>query len=229
MFKKCKCVSDMDPILQEVASKFNMKIFWDHRHVNQSIVRKLKGETCLNVVLHFMKLIRNSPSLQEAKKITTELKTTLLTKEKSLENSINMKNPNFNKKAWKYLNKQYFASDEHYNKLCRWTVQHLDVSFWSWSQAVESRHNKDLNIWNSGTTKLSLSECILRYQQIDKAELRILYLHFLQAQLPQLKKAIIAQKSNKESKFVKSVVAENVNMTIEETQPLIMSPTQRIA
>jgi hypothetical protein len=217
-------VCDMDPIMDEVATKFGMIIFWDHRHVNQAIIAKLKGEPCLNIVLYYMGQIRNSLTLETAKKLTLELKNMLLTDKKTLKQCTDLKNPNFNKKAWKYLNQQYFASDNHYNKLCKWTVKHLDTSFWLWSQAIESRHNKDLNIWNSGTTKMSIPECVLRYQQIDKAELRMIYLHFLEAQLPQLKKAFTAKKSNKAIKFVKSMAIESSDvLKDDEVEPNIIS------
>lgn len=131
-------VSDMDPILHEVAAKFGMKIFWDHWHVQKSIHEKLKGKSCLNIVLHYFAEIRNCETLETAKQKTVELRDILTTQKKTLTNSATLFNPNYDPKAWKYLYKQYFTADDNYSKLCKWTVSHLDTSFWVWSQAIES-------------------------------------------------------------------------------------------
>ncbi len=96
-------VSNMDPILQEVATKFEMKIFWDHCYVHQSIVRKLKDESYLNIVLHYVSQIQNCLELKEAKRLTLELESVLTLKKRTLQDSSDILNPNCNKKAWSIL------------------------------------------------------------------------------------------------------------------------------
>src|SRR6185437_3135473 len=91
-----------------------------------------------------------------------------------------------------------------------------------WSQAIESRHNKDLNIWNSKTTKINIPECILRYQEIDKAEMRSIYLNFLNAHLPDLTKAFERKKSSQGTKYLKSIVAESSDLKASEVDPLMI-------
>ena len=48
-------------------------------------------------------------------------------------------------------------------------IAHLP-SMYQWTQAVESRNNKDINVWNGEAKSLSMSQIIYRYYHIDQAE-----------------------------------------------------------
>ena len=137
--------------------------YWDKRHVNQAIVHKFKSKTCLSGILHRLQEITDCTKREEVEAKVQQLKTLLTVEQKS-----GIKNEMYEPEAWNYLEKEILKD---LNKLCRWTVQHLGNTFWEWTQAIESRNNKELNIWNGGATQLSVEECLLRYYEIDKTAL----------------------------------------------------------
>jgi len=179
-------VTDMDVLMTEICDHFGMINFWDNKHVNSAIIAKFKGSTCLSVILDYMRDIRACLKREDAEKKVEELKILLTEKNRKL-----VLNPFYCPEAWTYLNRELL---KNLDRLCRWTISHLSSDFWMWSQAIESRHNKDLNFWNSGQTKLSIEECILRFYEIDKAELRQAYLYFLESNTDYLEQGITATK-----------------------------------
>jgi len=194
----------MDPIIDELCNWFGMINFWDHRHVNQAIVRQFKEYPGLSLVLEEIADIRNSDSVEEAKLKIDELKM-ILTKEKMDIDGSEISNPLQNSTLWSYLEKHILKD---LNKICRWTVKHLTTDFWKWTQAIESRHNKDLNIWNQKSNQLSVVECIMRYNEIDKAELRQIYLHYVDSKFTNVINSITASRKNIEKKMITTLVRE---------------------
>jgi len=191
----------MDPMINQIVTKYNMKHWWGRRHVNQAIVRHLKDSPILSSVLSWIMDIRSSLSEKEALEKIEKLKKILTTQQtKGIKNSL------CDVDIWNYLNTTFFT---HLDKMCRWTVQHLPSDFWEWFQAIESRNNKDLNIWNAGQTGLSIEECILRFHEIDKADIRQAYLNYLEANVAVLQQAVKAKKKNPQRKFITAVVREN--------------------
>jgi len=197
-------VTDMDPIIDELCHRFGMINFWDHRHVNQAIVRQFKEYPGLSLVLEEIADIRNSDSVEEAKLKIDELKM-ILTKEKMDIDGSEISNPLQNSTLWSYLEKHILKD---LNKICRWTVKHLTTDFWKWTQAIESRHNKDLNIWNQKSNQLSVVECIMKYNEIDKAELRQIYLHYVDSKFTNVINSITASRKNIEKKMITTLVRE---------------------
>jgi len=132
--------------------------------------------------------------LEAAEALISELETLLTTKERD-----SVVNPFYDVQAWKYMSKVVFRD---LNKLCKWTVAHLGDDFWEWTQASESRNNKDLNVWNARLTQLSIEECVFRYYEIDKAELRTAYLRFVEADLELLKRTMRTKRKQLPKKFI---------------------------
>jgi hypothetical protein len=193
-------LTDMDAIVDAICKKYGLKNWWDIRHVNQAVLRKLAGKICLSIVMSKLSMIRNCDQRSDAESIIAELKLLLTTQQR---NGVN--NVFFDTEAWEYLHKVVFCD---LDKLCKWTVAHLGDSFWHWTQAIESRNNKDLNIWNAHTTQLSVEECLLRYYEIDKAELRTAYLRFLEADLEVLQKTVRSKNKPIKKKFLTSLVRD---------------------
>ena len=218
-FKDVVLVTDMDVIIDDVVKTFQMKHYWDHRHVNQALIKHFKGQHNSSVVFKKMQELRECKTKEDAQKKIKELQSILTTPK--LENKENgVDNPYFDVKGWEYLNK-YFLKD--LDKLCYWTVEHLN-SCWLWTQAIESRNNKDLNIWNGGQTNLGIEEVVVRYSEIDKAEMRQAYLHFMAAEYRTVEKAQITQRKNSSKKFLTALVRDYVghfNTTSSEVQEMI--------
>ena len=203
-FSKIVLVTDMDPMINQIVTKYNMKHWWDRRHVNQTIIHHLKDSSILNTVLIWIKNIRDSLTEEEAREKIQKLNTLL-----TIKQTKGVKNPLYDVKTWNYLQKIFFS---HLDKLCRWTVQHLPNDFWEWFQGIESQNNKDLNIWNAGKIGISVEECILRFYEIDKADIWQTYLNYLEANVSILEKAINAKRKNLQQKYLTVMVRDNWNL-----------------
>lgn len=197
-------VTDMDKLIPKICQHFGMVSYWERRHVNQSIVRWAgdKYQYCLSFVLTKISELRNCMEMKEAQKIVNDIETLL-----NLQSKHSLSNNLYCPQMWEYLQK-YILYD--LDKICRWTVAHLSSHFWEWSQAIESRNNVDLNIWNFGKTNIAVEECIYRYQQIDKAEIREAYLRYLQANFAALKNAVSSGRKNISKKALTAIVTENL-------------------
>ena len=140
-------ISDMDLMAAEFVNHFEMKQYWDHRHVNQAIRKKFLKHHSIGIIFSKIDLIRSSGDRVTAEEQVAELKKILTSKTRKVRGTdTEVDNPYFFQEGWDYLSK-FILKD--LDKICNWTVAHLP-NFWKWSQAVESRHNKDLNIWNQG-------------------------------------------------------------------------------
>jgi hypothetical protein len=110
-FSEIVLITDMDPMINQIVAKYNMKHWWDRRHVNQSIVRHLREHPLLNFVLVWMKEIRDSETKEKADAKIEDLRVVLTTKTIK-----GIKNEMYDEKVWEYLNRIYFC---HLDKLCR--------------------------------------------------------------------------------------------------------------
>ena len=198
-------VTDMDPMIDEVVQHFEMKHYWDHRHVNQALKHYLDGKPCQKIVFNYMHNIRECENPEDADKLVQSLKA-ILSNKTSKQKSTNetVQNPFYSPDIWSYLNGQYF---KHMDKLCKWTIKDLP-EFWRWSQAIESRNNKDLNLWNQGVTGISTEEAILRFSEIDKAEMRQAYLHFMAAEYQSIERSVTSQRRDIGKKFKIALIRE---------------------
>jgi hypothetical protein len=207
-------VTDMDPIINEVVETFGMKHYWNHRHVNQALVKHFKGHNNQQVVFKKFQEIRACETEEEARLKMKELEEIML--KKTISNSgEEVANPFYDESGWNYLQKVFLKD---LNTLCHWTVNHLG-SGWLWSQDVESRNNKDLNIWNAGANNLSVPEVIIRYSEIDKAEMHQAYLHYMSSNYSELEKSLSAQNKNSHKKFLTVLVRDYLeSFSTEETE-----------
>lgn len=191
-------VTDMDPIIDQVVKHFKMKSFWDHRHVGEAIRKKVEGLQCRDIVIQSVQHIRECLTEEDARSKMADLKKLLTMKGVAKTGSTSkIENPFFAPTIWDYLERHIFSD---LNRLCKWTIQHLSDA-WKWSQAVEGRNRKDLHLWNDGATRLTVEEIIIRYAEIDSSELRLAYLHFVEAEYTSLTNSLRLKRKNAKTKF----------------------------
>lgn len=125
-FSKVILVANLDKILDELAKTFGFKIFWDDRHLNQTICNNLKDKQCLQIVLQYIKNIKTCESKSKAEEEVNKLKEILTAKFIKMNNSMTV-NPFYDEKVWEYLSKNIFKD---LDKIGKWTIAHLNSEFW---------------------------------------------------------------------------------------------------
>ena len=63
---------------------------------------------------------------------------------------------------------------------------------------------------------MSIEEAVIRFSEIDKAEMRQAYLHFMKAEYHQLQKSITSQRKTANNKFQMALVREYLTSENED-------------
>lgn len=90
-------------------------------------------------------------------------------------------------------------------------------AFYHWTQAIESRMNKDLNNWNAHQRSIPVIEVIIWFYHIDYNELQIIYMNYVKATAPATVRQLLLHKKPTDVKKFWKVMFWNYSVIRPQT------------